>query len=130
MNNGDFIRLKGSVVTDTEATGIASTIYIQKRCELQYPSIYIIGTEATALVVSVDVNGVQAAAGNLTIPTGDNSGKVYKDDAERGLVLAAGDIVTFYVRTASTDDKLFDAEILVRDLFMLDANEADVNEVA
>jgi len=123
MNAGDFIRLQGSAVTDTEATGVASTIYIAKRCELQYPALYIKGTEATTMTVRIDVNGVAGAGGSIVSGTGDLSAKVLKDESKRGLVLKAGDKVEFNITVASTDDKLFEAVLIVRDLYENAINE-------
>jgi hypothetical protein len=129
MNTGDFIRLKGSIVTDTQATGVASTVNIIKRCELQYPILQVKSTEATALVVRVDVNGSAGAGGSITLPAANKNNKVYKDESKRGLTLEAGDYVEFNITTASTGDKLFDCELIVRDLYMNEANEPDLTEV-
>lgn len=129
MNTGDFIRLKGSASATTATTGIKSTINILKRCELQYPILQVKSTEATALVLRVDVNGVAGTAGSITLPAADKNNKVYKDESKRGLTLEAGDVVTFNVTTASTGDKPFDCEVIVRDLYMNEANEPDLTEV-
>lgn len=120
MNNGDFIRLPLPDVTDTEATGVKSTSYITKRCELQYPLLRIIDAEATALAVALQINGSTVCT--VSIPTGDRSGQVFRDEEARGLVLEAGDKVELNVTTQSTDDKLFKAELLVRDLYENDDN--------